>query len=75
MVFLANVAGRAWSGLESHCLLASETTRLDSSMGKKLRAMALGRAHAVSDDDAHRSWTTKRVFEYWSMAPTSIELL
>eukprot|EP00959_Pyramimonas_sp_CCMP1952_P172095 3595769-Pyramimonas_sp.AAC.1 len=37
--------------------------------------MALGRARTVSDDYVHRSWTTKRVFEYWSMAPTSVELL
>eukprot|EP00959_Pyramimonas_sp_CCMP1952_P050627 1057899-Pyramimonas_sp.AAC.1 len=60
MTFLANVAGRIWSGLESYVLRPSETKRLDRSIAKKLRAMLRGQAHSVDSAGRHHSSTTRQ---------------
>eukprot|EP00959_Pyramimonas_sp_CCMP1952_P033107 694327-Pyramimonas_sp.AAC.1 len=61
MTFLARVAGRAWSGLESRCPVPGEVARIDRSLAKNMRAMAMGRAHVENEERrAHRSWTTRQ---------------
>ena len=45
MQFVANVAGRMWSGLEAYTLSVTETRTLDIAIAKKLRAALTGEAH------------------------------
>ena len=76
LMFQANVAARVLSALESYVLLPSEVKKLDSSLGKKLRAMLCGRAHQFDEDTGtHTSWTALQVWREWQMAPVALELL
>ena len=47
MHFIANVASRAWSGMEAYVLSPRQTAQLDTTLGKKMRFMMQGAAHAV----------------------------
>eukprot|EP00959_Pyramimonas_sp_CCMP1952_P041385 865439-Pyramimonas_sp.AAC.1 len=58
--FLADVAGRIWSGLEAYALAPLEIQGLDTSTAKKLGAMLHGRACTECEDSARTSWITKR---------------
>ena len=74
LIFLANIQARLLSGLISFTQLPSETKRLDRSMGKKLRAMLMGKAYRQTEQ-SHRKWTTQEVFRWWRLPPSAIELM
>ena len=59
--FLANVAGRLWSGLEALALSDHECKALDQTLAKKLRAMMMGQAYERLGEDEHICLSTRQL--------------
>ncbi len=52
-----------------------ENTKMESMLTKKLRGMMKGKAVDYMNGEEPRAWSAKRVWQYWRLAPTAVELL